>query len=275
MQSVSSTAARPGDSWMLPEAQGENLVYVTGLSNSSYAVVYVYSFPAGKLVGQISRAISGLCADAQGDVFMTQSWYSASRILEYKHGGTKPIAALQDPYKAAVGCAVDPKTGDLAVANYYGSTVLVYPHGRGKPTTYLLWFGPYYAAYDDSGHLFVYDGILAELGGNGKFYQIKYPRHASTPMGIQWDGEYLALGEGTNVYNYGEIERFTISGHNGVWHDTVSLDDYADGFFIDGSKVLVTNANGIDVFNYPQGGEPIQKFGTIEATGQIVLSLAP
>jgi hypothetical protein len=37
------------------------------------------------------------------------------RIFEFEHGGTSPIAILDDSHWFIGACAIDPKTGDLAV----------------------------------------------------------------------------------------------------------------------------------------------------------------
>ena len=42
----------------------------------------------------------------------------ASQMVEYAHGGTSSIATLGDPSEYPEGCAVDPATGNLAVANF-------------------------------------------------------------------------------------------------------------------------------------------------------------
>ena len=61
-------------------------------------------------------------------------------MLEYPHGGKTAITTLSDPQTPAA-CAVDPTTGNLAVANsdgngpYYGE-LAIYGDGQGQPTLY-------------------------------------------------------------------------------------------------------------------------------------------
>lgn len=114
-QPSANAVVRPAHarSWMLPEAKSETLLYVFNV----YTIT-VYSYPKGKLVGTLSdfEKPYGECVDKSGNVYITDS--SFARIYEYAHGGTKPIHTLKDPEYQPYGCAVDPTTGDLAVANY-------------------------------------------------------------------------------------------------------------------------------------------------------------
>jgi hypothetical protein len=48
-------------------------------------------------------------------VFITDT--STSQILEFAHGGTTPINTLSDYDYQPVSCAVDPKSGNLAVTS--------------------------------------------------------------------------------------------------------------------------------------------------------------
>ena len=117
--SALATHADRGKSWMLPEAKSEDLLYVT-----NYSHVSVYTYPKGKLVGILNGFGSsvGECVDGKGDVFVTNTLHlgriPADRIVEYAHGGMKPIAELKTEHVGPVGCAFDPTTGDLAVSGF-------------------------------------------------------------------------------------------------------------------------------------------------------------
>jgi hypothetical protein len=61
------------------------------------------------------------------------------QVYKFAHGGQTPITTLAEKY-AAIGCAVDPDTGDLAASNAYSSvsghgTVAVFEKASGKPKT--------------------------------------------------------------------------------------------------------------------------------------------
>lgn len=123
-------AAR-GKSWMKPSTSGVDLVYISSYTN----VVWVYSYPNGALVGTLTgfNNPSGICSDANGNVWITNS--NAGTIIEYAHGSTTPIATLNDSGQTPVDCAVDPTTGNLAAADYV-SNVAVYQNAQGSPTYY-------------------------------------------------------------------------------------------------------------------------------------------
>jgi sugar lactone lactonase YvrE len=75
-------------SWMAPDIKGQSLLYVTDFSGGE---VFVYSYPQGKLVGQLTglNEPNGACVDKTGDVWIADT--GASKIVEYKHGGKWPI----------------------------------------------------------------------------------------------------------------------------------------------------------------------------------------
>ena len=104
-----------------------------GYSGQQGAVL-VLSFPKGDLVGTLTgfSVPSGECVDESGDVFVADG--GADTIREYAHGGTTPIATLNDPGEP-YGCSVDPTTGNLAVTNGSDS-VAIYPSAQGTPTLY-------------------------------------------------------------------------------------------------------------------------------------------
>jgi hypothetical protein len=82
---------------MLPEARGNDLLYLAGNDNET---IFVYTYPAGKPVGALT-GIAGPqyeCVDKKGNVFITSSSrYSDGGVYEYAHGGTHPINFLPLP----------------------------------------------------------------------------------------------------------------------------------------------------------------------------------
>ena len=124
-------------SWMSPDAKEQQLLYVSDQKTDD---VYVYSYPTGKLVGTLTgfAAPYGQCTDKSGNVFITQ--FDASDVTEYAHGGTNPIKTLDTAGEYPVGCSVDPKTGNLAVAKFisdnYPGGIFVLAHATGTPTEY-------------------------------------------------------------------------------------------------------------------------------------------
>jgi WD40 repeat protein len=259
-------------------AQKRDLLYVSG-STGSFAYVYLFSYPQGKLVGKIAKQITGLCSDSHGNVYMTQSYDSTSTIFEYAHDAKKPLATLSDPYNGAHGCAVDPITGNLAVANSDGETVVVYEHARGKPKTYYIWFGPQYVAYDPKGHLYALGGTGKEFAllSGGLFRRVRLGKPVGDTTGAQWDGEYMALGGETGYYYYrGRVDRYAISGRKGVPEGITNFSTGAVSFYIDASTVITTDGYGkLNFFAYPGGGSPTKTISGFNNLRSITVSVAP
>lgn len=204
-------------SWMLPEAKSDTLLYIT---DESYNAVFVYTWPKLKLVGELTGfyAPQGLCSDAKGDVFVAN--FAAYDVIEYAHGGTSPIATLQDEgnntqYFAA-GCAVDPTTGNLAVTNDGGEengdnpawgNVAIFKNASGTPTFVSNGSNiayEYFDTYDNEGNLFIdgrafttYTYQLAELpSGSSTFTDIALTGGTIYfPGTVAWDGTDLILGD--------------------------------------------------------------------------------
>jgi hypothetical protein len=125
-------------------------------------------------------------------------------MLEYAHAGTIPIAQAYTP-STPLSCAVDATTGDLAVTEYddQAANVAVFKNIYETPLTYTDSDLPGldYCSYDDQGNLFV-NGTrgkhvgLAELPSGGTSVQgIALDKKIGKLGGLQWDGQYLALGD--------------------------------------------------------------------------------
>jgi hypothetical protein len=269
---------------MLPEATSQALLYVGNLN----AGVTVYTYPQGKLVGNLSgfNEPRGLCVDKEGDVYVTD--FGGAKVVEYAHGGTKPLATLVDdgdPY----GCAIDPTTGNLAVTNgcdgpsgscYPEGTVLIYKQARGKPEVLNdpnIPAAMTYCAYDRSGNLFVdsygrfYQIGFAELPAGSKTFQtltLKLPKRAEAAGGLQWVGKYLAVGfaDGNVVGEY------SIKGDVGTRVETTPLQGVPRGygtnqFWVEGTTLVAPMVQSeehpegiVEFFTYPAGGKPSKAF---------------
>jgi hypothetical protein len=234
-----------GKSWMLPEAKDKSLLYVPDSDPSGGGYVAVYAYPRGNLVGTLTDFVdpAGTCADNAGDIFITDT--NARGIVEYAHGGSQPIRTLRDSGQP-VGCAVDPITGNLAVANV-GGTVAIYRNARGsaKYVSFSTEGDAYYCGYDDSGNLFVdglsYQGFddlfqLAQVRrGKQDFEVISLNQTVDSPGQVQWDGKYLAVGDAEQHLIY----RVSVTGTSGVVENTVRLTDGgANGFLTRGRRLI-------------------------------------
>jgi DNA-binding beta-propeller fold protein YncE len=258
-------------SWMQPGAKAKNLLYVSDYWNDA---VYVFEYPLGKLVGELTgfSGPNGECVDNAGNVWITNTLQS--QLLEYAHGGSRPIATLNDPQEYPIGCAVDPSTGNLAVTDIYGSgspslaagNFVIYQNAEGSPA------GPYYdslmyymyfCGYDAQGDLF-FDGEsyggqfrLAELpSGSSNIVDISLNQTIGQPGAIQSEGSYVAVGDQqSNV-----IDHVYVSGSSGMISGSTPLGKAKDvvQFWIRRGKVAGSDALGRDVglWKYPAGGSP-------------------
>jgi hypothetical protein len=283
-----------GKSWMLPGAKNDDLLYVSKLTK-----VLIYSYPSDKVVGLVTgfEYATGLCSDRDGNVWVTDS--QTSEISEFAHGGTKPIAILSDAQEPT-GCAVDPRSGDLAVANY-ADNVFVYPHGRGNPGVYTapdLYFMQF-CSYDGSGNLFV-DGYrdrrgLAPVGilklsyGDTRLqrFEVGPKRNLHSAGPLQWDGRSVVMGYAGKPNN--KIYRISDLGSTGKITKRIELAVPAGGY-IPGDLPFVLNGGKIigayEVYPeryyiawwlYPRGGTAVKEFevhGKYFPAG-LALSVAP
>jgi hypothetical protein len=98
-----------GPTWMSPSATSQDLVYVTQLGGP----INIFTYPGGQQVGSIGLGAAGECADAKGNVWISNP--VGGQLLEYAHGGTSPINTLTLIDQLVISCSVDPATGAIAV----------------------------------------------------------------------------------------------------------------------------------------------------------------
>jgi hypothetical protein len=258
-----------GRSWMLREAKDEGLIYAVGGCGGTC----ILSYPGGKLVGSLDVGYyspSAACSDADGNVFIAGD----NSVVEYAHGGAEPIATLSLPGSLALGCAVDPKTGNLAVVfRGSGADVAVFSDAKGTPALYNSQLDSLYCGYDASGNLFVdgYNGQLAGFSelpiGSTEFTKLSISYDTPLPPGqVQWDGKYITY-ESTEKRQVA-VTRLSVSGSYVTAVGTTHFDiqGWAYQSWISGNKIFIpysmhgARANRIAVWNYPSGGSPAEKF---------------
>jgi hypothetical protein len=231
----------------------------------------------------------GLCTDKSGDVWVVND--GASEMVEYAHGGTGSIATLSDPSEYPEGCAIDPTTGNLAVANFSSNTgggnVVIYADAKGTPQAYsdpsIVDYR--FCGYDANGNLFV-DGVnassafvLAELPkGSSTFTDIAISQKIEWPGGVQWDGKHVAVGDTDAVTVY------RVNPFNGHVVGSTKLDgaNYVDQFWVNGSvstrkkakraRVLAPSQDGgsLALYKYPAGGSSLWSISVQEPFGVTV-----
>jgi hypothetical protein len=268
------------------DAVALDLLYLT---DSASGQVFVYSYPGGKLEGQLTgdEGPVGDCVDASGNIWIPDA--SRSMILEYAHGGTSPIRVMSLEGTVPNDCSIDPTTGNLAVPTL--TNIMVFTRARGKPTFYLDSTMPavYYGGYDNKGNLFV-DGLtgqgsfqLAELPkGSASFTNLVLPPSSiEAPGYVAWDGKYVAVGDSVSNKIYQVqvtgsdatiVGSSLLSGAHAPWYvfgfPSVNKGDWDKQ---DKSIIADDDGTGVGVWTYPAGGTPLKIIsGDTFSTGIVV-----
>ncbi len=277
-----------GRSWIEPDANKQWLLYV---SDGASGTVDVYNYRAkhGRRVGQITGLSFpyGQCVDAGGNVYVVDN--DTSRIYEYAHGGTTPIATAKDKFGKPVGCSVDPVTGNVAISNFSGASsstsggLAVAAGGlTGKQTYYTNanTYRVFPGAYDPNGNFFAqgidYSGVnnFFELPAGKKQFAMLNGLTIDFPGSVQWDGSYLAVTDQNYGFAYTTmIYRVSVSGSSAtVVHSThisdncypghdymVAIQPFVTGISHKKNTVVAGNLNcpfREDFFDYTTGGAP-------------------
>lgn len=272
-------------SWMAPGATTKGLLYI---SNYYTDDVLVFSYPQDKLAGTLTglEGPDGLCADKKGDVWIVNNNLSdyGEDAVEYKHGGTKPIATLEIDAGFAVTCSVDPTTGNLAATTIesYGSgpgSVAIFAHAKGSPKLYYTipdMETMYFCAYDDKGNLFV-DGEKGLEGGGFEFAELPKGKTKFTnialkgatinyPGSVGCDGKYVTVGDQEYPYtderDQSAIYQTTGAGGKIVGVTVLTGSDDVEEYVIDGKTVIGPDVyfNDVGFYKYPAGGKPTKTF---------------
>ncbi len=258
---------------MLPDAKAISLLYVADRGADK---VYVYSYPKPDLKGTLTGfgRVEGVCVDRVGNVWVVDS--KASALYEYAHGGTEPIATLQDPNNERPWtCSVNQRTGDLAVANitqrgHAPGSLSIFTGAQGAPKIYSdqTMFEMIALSYDDRSNVFV-AGIpyarprfaFAELPhGRKKFVGITLVGALiKFPGGVQFADGKLAVGNDQGRSTVYQFSGGTITGATflrGACHIAQ--------FFIDAATLVATSRckngkPGVLFYGYPSGGDPTNR----------------
>ncbi len=256
-----SLHALHGGSWMLRDAKRRDLLYVSEFYDDE---VLVYSYPRGGLVGTITGVSEpqGMCGAPKSGTWWVVATGS-SQVFEYEHGGSSPIATIDITEGTPASCAVDPKTGNLAVTIITNDDVVVFPKGSGSGTTYIAPFQPFFSTYDDRSDLFV-DGSgttnVAELPkGSGTFEPIALDQTIIFQGGLQWSRGLLAVGD----QDAAAVYRFSIGASTGTLQGTTALQNGdPTGFWIEGGKLIGPASGDEGIWKYPAGGAARRTVGS-------------
>jgi hypothetical protein len=267
----SSTGLKPASTGVLWVNSGH-------CGTGPFTGICLYSFPEGKYLGWVEYYAgsypNNLCSDRQGNIYAPSEFGSYAEVLEYNG----PSSVLSDGSNSPDGCAVDPTSGDLAVANTgYNNpgNVAIFADAHGDPKYYRApnLFDYHFCTYDDRGNLYVsganksgLPGIAELARGTKKFVAVTVNKKIRSVGPIQWDGRDFALGYGDL---YGDvIYRVVFSGLKGKVVGTTDLKNPSKGhkrirpFWIQGDLIIASYLESegvpIGIWNYRAGGTPIK-----------------
>lgn len=279
-----------GKSWMKSGTSNQDLLY-TSITEGLAGVVAVYSIPQGELVGQLTGfyAPTGACVDRAGDVFIVAYSDSSLRnnvIYEYAHGGTSPINTLSNPGDG-VGCASDPTTGNLAVANITDSSnkrghwgdVAVYSAASGAPTIYRsdAFIHFYFCGYDNTGNLYLSASNYSEdelawiPRKRSSIESLRLNKPIYNGYGInpsvQWDGTHMTVSSPTDQSSRSglfDVYRLFIAKGRAKVVGTTKLrvrgNKHRGETWISGSNIwgieILGGYGSASVWTYPKAGKP-------------------
>jgi hypothetical protein len=238
------------------------------LSSFDGSTILQFDYPKSDAsIGTISGVTdpSGECTNVLDGVGKHDYWVSAAgsdELDEFAFGGTTPVKTLAESTGEPAGCAIDPGTGNLAVAILGAGDVVIFANATGSGTAISDGLtSTYFDGYDTKGNLYV-DGVnasaLFELlmlpKGSSTFQTMSTSNSVLAPGQVQWDGKYMTVDDqdGHAIYGY------TCSGTSCTLKQTVSLSGSGDCVQTWIGKGLVfcpdaTNGEGY-VYKYPAGG---------------------
>lgn len=284
-----TTGGQTTAAWMSGDETTGDLLYVADQNKNQ---VDVYSMSDHKLVGKLTGfdGLAFMCVDGAGDIFIPN--YGQHEVLEYAHGGTTPIATLQDSVASPYSCSVDPETGNLAVANYStasgAGSIAVYTHAQGQPQIYQGPGANLFCAYDDKGNLFIEAFTTGSQGNQFKFSELRKGAKIfnnvalesipAYPNGLQWTGSYMAIGTGSKKGpSSGDTYIYHVQLAQGVGKTIGSthLVERAGttNFFISRDRIAVTGGSpstDTRLFAYPAGGTTTMTLTQSGPTGVVV-----
>ena len=270
-------------SWFSPEIRkSSTLLFV---SDAGTGDVYLYKLPSLKVAARVTGFTQpqGECSDNRGDVWVTDT--NTKTIYELSHAGQLK-GTLTDGAGYPVGCAWDPRTGNLAVMNLFGLTsasgnLLVYPYASESPVKftnpalYLYYFGD----FDNKGNLF-FDGV----GTSGKFMLSELVNRTTVrtvvvtggtifyPGMVQWTGSNLVVGDQScGNANTSCVYQLSVAKKTATIEKQIKLDDsqgkpvcdLVQGVVIGAGEIAGSDNDfcgyqsaGTYLWAYPNGGNP-------------------
>lgn len=256
-------------------ASSPDLLYVANRKDGS---VDLYALTTGRLYGRLSDVrANGICANDAGAVFMT----SGHDLLQYRHGGTHPVATLAGGLGAPLrSCAADAVSGDVAVTSGAGR-VAVFSGAKGGAHVLADSAHASGVAYDDAGDLLVAGLHTIQILPKGAtaLQDVVWSGVRPASVGAMfWDGRYLAIeSEPKAAASAPAVSRYAVNGTRLTFVDSLSLQNAAAPlqFAVFGGKLFTPGLNGVALYGYPQGGRATGSLGDTLGPVFVSVSRAP
>jgi hypothetical protein len=265
-------SVQAAQSWVDPAAKSGALLYVTGGED-----VDVFQWPTLQTAGVLTgfQQTTGACVDATGDVWVADAY--AQKLYEYAHGGTTPIATLDDSASFPNGCTVNKRNGDLAVGNEYNNdvgkgSITVYKHAAGQGTIY------YDSGLDDvfsldygpKGNIFL-DGWTGYAFGMASFANRQFnPITISGatigyPGGVQYWQNTLTVADAGSTVTHTTIYQITDVGKV-LGQATLGQAYQSYQYEIRHGRVICAcyEDKNVQLYAYPAGGTPARTLSKLK-----------
>jgi hypothetical protein len=245
--------------------------------------VTLYSYPQLSQLGSVSDPnAAAMCSDKDGNVYVAES--GTSELTEYQAGTLTVMRTIADTNYTPVSCAINPKNGDLAVANSGGTvngkskpgSITIFKKATGSPKVFtnksMSTFA--YCGYDTNGDLFA-DGLatdssvaLTELVGQ-KLTSLPVSGFTiAQPGAVAWDTFHGALLISDNS---GVLYRFYIDNGTAQFSDTYTALHGAlslnSNVAFKGKFVAGATSSAIAVWQFPSGDGPKYFLDTANVIG--------
>jgi hypothetical protein len=245
--------------------------------------VTLYSYPQLSQLGSVSDPnAAAMCSDKDGNVYVAES--GASELTEYQAGTLTVMRTIDDTNYNPVSCAINPKNGDLAVANSGGTVngkakpglITIFKKATGSPKVFtnksMSTFA--YCGYDTNGDLFA-DGLatdssvaLTELVGQKLTNLPVSGLTIAQPGAVAWDTFHGALLISDNS---GELYRFYINDGTAQYADVYTAlkgaSNLNSNVAFKGKFVAGATSSAIAVWQFPSGDGPKYFLDTTNVIG--------
>jgi hypothetical protein len=257
----------------LKKKSSKDYEYVIG-AYGSYASVFNYP-KSTQQVGTLQGAGGQGCTNAQfgyGKKIIWNAGRQNDEVIEYSVPSNKMLKSVSLPYTFTASCSMN-TSGDLAVgillSNSYGDAgqMVIFKNATGTGKVYQTPLAEeFFSGYDPKGDLFANgwdqngnDILVERPAGTSKFVTISVPNSPQFPGSVQWDGTYVSVFDQITDQTY----QYSIGGTTATLKNTITytgIGDCAQTWLVKGLMYCGDNANGGEVFAYPQGGAPVAQF---------------